>query len=84
MKWKALRQYGLECSFRREILMCTVYHPPGASHTVLEQICEMFEVAAQRVCKEMVIMSDFNCNVLNTDLHSTHNGGSWHLQPEAV
>ena len=27
--------------------MCTVYHPPGASHAVLEQICEMFEVAAQ-------------------------------------
>ena len=47
MKWKVLRQYGLECSFRREILMCTVYHPPVASHAVLEQICEMFEVAAQ-------------------------------------
>ena len=46
--------------------MCTAYRPPGASWAVIERICEMFEVATQEG-KEMVVMGDFNCNVLHPD-----------------
>ena len=51
---------------KREVLMCTAYRPPGASRPVIERICEMFEVATQEG-KEMVVMGDFNCNVLHPD-----------------
>ena len=46
--------------------MCTAYRPPRASWPVIERICEMFKVATQEG-KEMVVMGDFNCNVLHPD-----------------
>lgn len=51
---------------KREVLMCTAYRPPGASWAVIERICEMFKVATQED-KEMVVMGDFNCNMLHHD-----------------
>ena len=54
---------------KREILMCTAYHPPGARQAVIERICEMCEVATQEG-KEMVVLGDFNCNVLHPDSYT--------------
>ena len=51
---------------KKEVLMCTAYRPPGASWVVIERICEMFEGATQEG-KEMIVMGNFNCNVLHPE-----------------
>ena len=51
---------------KRKVLMCTVYRPLNSDHTVIERMCNMFEVACQEGT-DLVISEDFNCNLLRPD-----------------
>ena len=76
LEMEGIEAIWIEIRFqKREVLMCTAYCPPGASRAVIGRICEMFEVATQEG-KEMVVMDDFNCNVLHPDSYPGADAGS--------
>ena len=58
---------------RRHVLIGNVYRPPGTRDTWMESLVVMLEKVVQEQMT-VVMMGDFNCNMLNPDSHTSKLG----------